>query len=128
MAFGDKSQWDYLAMALIKAYPALQNASAASTPQDRGKTYFQFAGQPLQADWTSGTDYPAWTRANIVPGDLDGFYRETTSLVASSYSTYISSIAPNGLPLRGRRVLVGMHNFKITRNNKKTSRKQSPPL
>jgi hypothetical protein len=93
MAFGDKSQWDYLAMALIKEYRALQNASA---PQERGKTYFQFAGQPLQADWTSGTDYPAWTRANIVPGDLDGFYRETTSLVARSYSTYISSIAPTG--------------------------------
>ncbi|MDJ0583053.1 hypothetical protein [Crocosphaera sp.] len=67
MAFGDKSQWDYLAMALIKAYPALQTASES---QDRGKTYFQFAGQPLQANWTSGTDYPAWTIANTVPGDL----------------------------------------------------------
>ncbi|MFT5970085.1 MAG: hypothetical protein ACI8ZO_000590 [Flavobacteriales bacterium] len=85
--FASKSMWEYLADGMIKNWPSLQDKSK--------NTVFQFTGQPVPAIWTSGLDYGAWTLANIVPANLDGYYIQSTNLVARAYKDFISSIAPS---------------------------------
>ncbi len=88
MSFADKSQFEYLAQALVKEFPALQNTSTNST-------FFQFTGEPIEADWGDGSSLAAYHDANTGPGSLDGFYTPTSIDVAQSYQDFIASIAPS---------------------------------
>ena len=73
MPFGDKSQYEYLAEALCKEFPALQKQG--SDPAQRGDVYFQFTGGGRLPRTEGGQAWEAWQLANNVPSDLDGYYR-----------------------------------------------------
>lgn len=90
MALNDASQFEYLAQAILEAFPGLQNTAT-------NETYFQFTGAPIAAVWEDGEDMDAYTLANTGPGTLDGFYEPTTTDVAKSYQDFIASIAPTDI-------------------------------
>lgn len=94
MGLADKSQYEYLAEALIKEFPALQKQGGSPAP---GDVYFQFTGAPIEAKWTSGQGYPAFTRGNTVNSDITGFYRPGDTAMSAAYRTYMASIAPTNM-------------------------------
>ena len=85
--FGDQSQFAYLYDALTKKYPGL-------TGDPDGTSVFQFATTPQEASWMVGTDANAYSVANAVPLDLNGFYTPGDALDAA-YQDLIVSIQPS---------------------------------
>ena len=73
MPFGDKSQYEYLAEALCKEFPALQKQG--SDPAHNGVMSISSSRASRLRRTGGGQTWEAWQLANNVPSDLDGYYR-----------------------------------------------------
>ncbi len=94
MGLADKSQYEYLFEALVKEFPALQKQPSGDNEPG---VYFQYTGQPIEAKWVTGKDYPAFVLGNTSNGDTSGFYSGSDSQISESFRTYMASIAPTNM-------------------------------
>lgn len=84
--FSQKTQFDYLHDAVMHKFPGLVNTGKQAA-------VFQFASSPIAAEWEKSDTLEAYSIANAVSSNLDGFYTQGADL-DKAYIQFITTLKP----------------------------------